>query len=572
MALTTTDLAAAPPGAPPDRALPARPRRGGRRSAASSRRVPADVCGHPVECVVVDDGSTDAHRGRRRAPPAPRSCRSTATAASARPSASGSPTASRRGAAAVAFCDADGEYAPEELERARRADPRRRRRLRGRLTVRRPHRADAAPPAPRQPRAHVRAALRSPARPITDGQSGYRALSPGAARRRRDRPRLQLRAGADARPAGARASATPRCRSRTASASTGASFVRLVPYLRAVVPAVWRSCARRRTARSRSVLDDVVRGTPSRAAAQRAASSCRRAQRVGRGPAPSPARGACCRARTGPGARTSAARRWPPTHPSSAANVVLEARRGTRDTRAGRGATSTATGVAARQALRGELARRAVARARRRARSRRRRRPSTAPRRTARCGRAGRCRRRRGSSSAPRRGSTARRRREVVRVELGVPRRGRARGTRASARGSSSAPAASSTASGGAGSRAAASTGSGSVDHDVAARAPSVAGAARCARRAVELDACTSASSRSSAPAAARGVGERLGDLRRSRGAGRRTQPASGSPGAGAARLRSERRRATARPTRRRASSPSSSSGSTPQILRTYGA
>ena len=106
-----------------------------------------------------------------------------------------------RGAAAVAFCDADGEYAPEELERARRADPRRRGRLRRRLALRRRRAARCARTAARQPSCS-RAVLRFVARGADHRRPERlpRALA-ARRRRRRDHPRLQLRAGADARPA-----------------------------------------------------------------------------------------------------------------------------------------------------------------------------------------------------------------------------------------------------------------------------------------------------------------------------------------------------------------------------------
>src|SRR5688500_11630144 len=81
--------------------------------AAVVRRVPAEVHGHAVRCVVVDDGSRDAtveeaaaagaqvvsFEGNRGLGAAVRTGLAIGVA---------------MGAAAVAFCDADGEYAPEE--------------------------------------------------------------------------------------------------------------------------------------------------------------------------------------------------------------------------------------------------------------------------------------------------------------------------------------------------------------------------------------------------------------------------------------------------------------------------
>src|SRR5689334_22717559 len=79
--------------------------------AAVIERVPSVVLGHPVRCLVIDDGSHDATAAR-------------ATAAGAEVLAhpvgrglgaavrTGFAAALERGAVAVAFCDADGEYDP----------------------------------------------------------------------------------------------------------------------------------------------------------------------------------------------------------------------------------------------------------------------------------------------------------------------------------------------------------------------------------------------------------------------------------------------------------------------------
>src|ERR687895_116099 len=84
--------------------------------AAVVRRVPSRVAGQPVVCVVIDDGSTDrtAERARSAGAEVVSLGRNHGLGAAVR---RGLAEGLQRGAAAVAFCDADGEYAPEELER-----------------------------------------------------------------------------------------------------------------------------------------------------------------------------------------------------------------------------------------------------------------------------------------------------------------------------------------------------------------------------------------------------------------------------------------------------------------------
>ena len=201
------------------------------------RRTPATVCGHPVEVVVVDDGSSDASAQR-------------ATEAGARvvhvsPNRglgaavrTGLAEALRAHPAAIVFCDADGEYAPEELGHlvapilAGDADY-----VVGSRFLGQPERML------RRRRAGNRvltAALRVVARaPITDGQSGYRAFSPAAAAAAEiihDYNYAQVLT-LDLLAKGYRYAEVPiSYRFR----DTGTSFIRLGTYLRKVGPAVWR--------------------------------------------------------------------------------------------------------------------------------------------------------------------------------------------------------------------------------------------------------------------------------------------------------------------------------------------
>jgi glycosyltransferase involved in cell wall biosynthesis len=216
------------------------------------RRAPAAVAGHPVRVVVVDDGSGDgtaevaraagaivcAHDGNRGLGAAVRT---------------GLAWAVDHDAVAVAFCDADGEYAPEELGDlvgpvlAGTADYVVGSRFAGGSRAMRPHRwfgnkvltvavrlvARRLGPAPSS-------GSRSPARPrISDGQSGYRALSAEAAAAAEvvhDFNYAQVLT-LDLLAKGFRYAEVPisyRFRRH------GESFVKLLPYLRRVVPAVWR--------------------------------------------------------------------------------------------------------------------------------------------------------------------------------------------------------------------------------------------------------------------------------------------------------------------------------------------
>ncbi len=237
MALTTTDVPPARAGAPAPVVLflPAHDEEAAVGGVVA--RVPADVCGHPVECVVVDDGSTDRTAVVAAAAGATVVSlhRNRGLGAAVRV---GLAEGVRRGAAAVVFCDADGEYAPEELDAlvhpilAGDADYVVGSRFAGRIERMQPHRRLGN-------RVLTWALRRLAHRPITDGQSGYRALSLPAATSAEiahDFNYAQVLT-LDLLARGFRYEEVPiSYRFR----ETGTSFVRLVPYLRAVVPTVWR--------------------------------------------------------------------------------------------------------------------------------------------------------------------------------------------------------------------------------------------------------------------------------------------------------------------------------------------
>ena len=205
------------------------------------RRAPAEVAGHPVQVVVVDDGSTDGTAAA-----------ATAAGADVRslPENRGLGAAVRvglslgaeRGAAAVAFCDADGEYAPEELARlvapilAGEADYVVGSRFAGQPRHMRPHRWLGNQTLTLGMRWLVR---RWGVRGLTDGQSGYRALSPAAAEQAElvhDFNYAQVLT-LDLLAKGFRYAEVPisyRFRQH------GRSFVKLLPYLRQVLPAIRR--------------------------------------------------------------------------------------------------------------------------------------------------------------------------------------------------------------------------------------------------------------------------------------------------------------------------------------------
>jgi glycosyltransferase involved in cell wall biosynthesis len=207
------------------------------RLGAVLARVPADVAGRPVVALVVDDGSTDgtadvavaggakvvAHAGNFGLGAAVRT---------------GLAAALELAPAAVAFCDADGEYAPEELSvmvapiLAGAADYVVGSRFAGDIRRMLPHRRFGN-------RVLTIALAWVARRPITDGQSGYRALSPWAmtaAEIRHDYNYAQVLT-LDLVGKGARYTEVP---ITYGFRQSGRSFVRLGRYLRRVGPAVYR--------------------------------------------------------------------------------------------------------------------------------------------------------------------------------------------------------------------------------------------------------------------------------------------------------------------------------------------
>jgi glycosyltransferase involved in cell wall biosynthesis len=215
-------------------------------------RVPRLVLGRRVECLVVDDGSGDrtAELAARAGATVLSSPVNRGLGAAVR---QGLAAAGERGAAAVAFCDADREYDPAELERLvapileGRADYVVGSRFAGEIRRMLPRR--------RLGNLALTGLLRFVARaPIGDGQSGFRALSGAAAADAEiahDYNYAQVLT-LDLLAKGYRYLEVP---IGDQFRTTGRSFVRPWSYLRKVVPAVRRELERHRD--RGSVLDHV---------------------------------------------------------------------------------------------------------------------------------------------------------------------------------------------------------------------------------------------------------------------------------------------------------------------------
>jgi len=200
------------------------------------RRLPAVACGRPVRTIVVDDGSTDGSAALAAAAGA---------AVVAQPGNLGLGAAVRRALAeasaldpaCVVYLDADGEYAPEELELltapvlAGRADYVVGSRFAGGARRMRAHRSAGNRLLTRWVRWMTRR------RDLTDGQSGYRAFSAAAAASAQivhDYNYAQVLT-LDLLGKGFAYAEVP---ITYAFRTTGSSFVRLGTYLRKVIPAV----------------------------------------------------------------------------------------------------------------------------------------------------------------------------------------------------------------------------------------------------------------------------------------------------------------------------------------------
>ena len=202
------------------------------------RRLPARVGDRPVRVIVVDDGSTDASAARAAAAGATvvAQPRNLGLGAAVRRALA---EASALGPACVVYLDADGEYAPEELAvlaapvLAGTADYVVGSRFAGGPRRMRPHRSAGNRLLTRWVRVLTRR------RDLTDGQSGYRAFSPGAAAAAEivhDYNYAQVLT-LDLLGKGYAYAEVP---ITYAFRTSGTSFVKLGTYLRRVLPAVHR--------------------------------------------------------------------------------------------------------------------------------------------------------------------------------------------------------------------------------------------------------------------------------------------------------------------------------------------
>jgi glycosyltransferase involved in cell wall biosynthesis len=213
-------------------------------------RLPAEVLGHPTVAIVVDDASTDG-TGSVAVAHGAQVIRHEVGLGLGAAVRVGLRAAVAAGAVVVAFCDADGEYDPGELGGIiapivdGRAEYVVGSRFAGSIGHMQPHR--------RLGNRVLTAAVRWIAgEPITDAQSGYRALSARAAEEAviaHDYNYAQVLT-LDLLARGFRYAEVPITYSFREG---GRSFVRVGRYLRQVVPAVWRTVQASHDVRGASV-------------------------------------------------------------------------------------------------------------------------------------------------------------------------------------------------------------------------------------------------------------------------------------------------------------------------------